>query len=395
MKRLLIVLTIIAVSTALCFAGSEELEIYTYLYNGALTNSEQLAILQNVAELKLTGAGEFYAGALRRLVVEYQNIRNATEKSAADEQAQLLAELLGNEKYSAAAADLWRTVESFSDPLVKAEAMMALGKIRAAAFLPQVIRVLADLNATSTPDRLTGERIAFGAIIALEKYQDPAGYLPVYFASTGWYSDRIKNQAQKSLALISADPTEPMTEVIRGSGYNYEAKLQALQTTESSGAPDASKGGVAVAALAEGWRASSSDVRQRTLLNQMRKLAMDMIKRYGTDDEAVYSLLERSYRQFADRNDGDRDESLNAITTLAALGTDESARRLSAFLMAITQKRQSGTITRKDEDLVREIIPALGRTGRSIGRPALNSVTALDWTPAVKALATEALRNIQ
>jgi HEAT repeat protein len=394
MKRFIAIFLLI-VSAVFGFAASEELEIYSYLYSGALTNSEQLAILQSVADQKISGAGEFYAGALHRLVLDYQNIRNVTEKSAADEQAQLLAELLGNEKYSAAAADLWRTVESFSDPLVKAEALMALGKMRAAAFLPQIIRLLADLNTTSTPDRLTGERIAFGAIIALEKYQDPSGYLPVYFAATGWYSDRIRSQAQKSLPLILAEPTEPMTQIIRSSGYTYEIKLTALQTIEASGVSNSDKAGVAVAALTEGWRASTTDVRQRTNLNQMRKLAINMIKNYGTEDEAVYPLLERSYKQFAERNDGDRDEALNAITTLAALGTDESARRLSAFLMTINQKRQSDTITRKDEDLVREIIPALGRTGRPIGRPALNSVTALSWPDAVKALAREALGSIR
>jgi HEAT repeat protein len=394
MKRV-ITIVLLAVAAAFSFAGSEELELYSYLYNGALTNSEQLAILQNVAELKINGAGEFYTGALHRLVTTYPNIRNVTERSAADEQAMLLAQLLGNEKYGAAAPDLWRTVEDFTDPLVKAEALMALGKIRAAAFLPQVIKVLADLNATSTPDRLTGERIAFGAIIALEKYQDPSGYLPVYFASVGWYSDRIKSQARRSLPLILAEPTESMTQVIQSSGYNYQTKLAALQTMEESGVSNSAKAGVAVAALSEGHRASTNVVAQRTALNQMRKLAINMINRYGTEDEAVYPLLERSYKQFAERNDGDRDEALNAIVTLGTLGTDESARRLSAFLTTINQKLQSGTHTRKDEDLVREIIPSLGRTGRPIARPVLNSVTALNWTEAVKNLAREALKDIQ
>jgi hypothetical protein len=158
---------------------------------------------------------------------------------------------------------------------------------------------------------------------------------------------------------------------------------------------NASKAGVAVAALNEGWRSATADVHQRTLLNQFRKLAIDMISRYGTEDEAVYPLLERSYKQFAERNDGDRDEALDAIVTLAALQSDESARRLSSFLMAINQKLQSETLTRKDEDLVREIIPARGRTGRAIARPALSSVTALNWTPAVKNLAQEALQTIR
>ncbi|MDR1239891.1 MAG: hypothetical protein LBK27_07240 [Treponema sp.] len=394
MKRVITIVLLTAVA-AFGFAGTEELEIYSYLYDGAQTNSEQLAILQNVAELKVNGAGEFYAGALRRLVTNYRNIRNVTERSAADQQAMLLAGLLGIEKYTAAAPDLWRTVETFADPLVKAEALMSLGKMRATAFLPQVVKLLSDLNATSTPDRLTGERIAFGAVVALEKYQDPSGYFPVYFASVGWYSDRIKSQAGKSLVLISADPTEYMTQIIQSGGYAYTVKLTALQSMEASTASEDSKSAVALAALSEGHRASTNVVAQRTALNQMRKLAINMINRYKTEDEAVYLLLERSYKQFAERVDGDRDEALDAIVTLAALGTDESARRLSAFLMDINRKLQSGAHTRKDEDLIREIIPALGKTGRAIARPALSSVTALDWTPAVKELAREALQNIK
>ncbi|MDR1100584.1 MAG: hypothetical protein LBL28_08900, partial [Treponema sp.] len=365
---------LLAVSAVFGFADSGELDIYTYLYNGALTNSEQLAILQNVAEQNISGAGEFYAGALHRLVTDYQNIRNVTEKSAADEQVQLLAELLGNEKHNAAAPDLWRVVETFSDPLVKAEALMALGKMRAAAFLPQVVRLLTDLNNTSRPDRQAGEQIAFGAIISLEKYQDPSGYLPVYFASVGWYGDRIKNQALKSLPLISADPKGPMTQVIQSGGYDYAIKLGALQAIENSGISSPAKAEVAVTALSEGWRASSADTRQRGLLNQMRKLAMDMISRYGTEAEAVYPLLERSYTQYASRNDGDQDEALKAIATLAALGTDESARRLSKFLEDLNTRRQRGNIGPKEEGLVRVIIPALGKTGRPIGRPLLNAV---------------------
>jgi hypothetical protein len=394
MKRIftIILLTLVAAGG---FAASEELEIYSYLYDAALTNTEQLALLQNVAEMKISGAGEFYAGALRRLVTGYRNIRDVTEKSAADEQAQLLAELLGNEKYNAAASDIWRVAETFADPLVKAEALMALGKMRASAFLPQVIKVLADLNATSTPDRLSGERVAFGAIIALEKYQDPSGYLPVYFASTGWYSERIKSQARKSLAVISADPADFMLQVIRSGGYTYTDKLTALQSVENSGTPNTSKAEVALAALSEGHRASTNVVAQRMALNQMRKLAIDMIKRYGVEDEAVYPLLERSYKQFAERNDGDRDEALNAVTTLAALATDESARLLGAFLMTLNQKLQSDTLAQKDWDLVREIIPALGKTGRPTARPILRAVGALSWTPAVKNLAAEALDNIQ
>jgi len=371
------------------FSASEEVQIYEYLYNATPTNAGQLDILQDMAESRLSGAGEFYAKALRKLISEYKNIKDATQKNAADEQAMLLSALLGAEKYTQAASDLWLVVDGFSAPLVKAEALMALGKIRATNYLPQVIRVLESVNAAPTTDRLNGERIAFGAIISLEKYGDPTGYLPVFFASTGWYSDRIKSQAVKSLPLISDDPTPFMLQVVRGSGYDYPAKYGALRTIAAAKVDDKNKADVAVAALAEGWRSATNDVQLRATLAEMRKMAIPMIARYKTDDESVYPLLERSY------NLGDLDEKYAAIRALGLLGTEEAARRLAGFLLDLNAKSRSGNIRQDDERIVREVIPALGRTGRSEGREALTMVSASSWTPAVQALANDALRRLR
>ena len=388
MKKTIILLVLITFVAVFGFAGAEEVDIYAYLYNASLTNSAQLDILQQMAEAKLTGAGEFYAKALRRLVSEYKNIRNVTEKNAADEQAMILSALLGAEKYTQAAPDLWLVVEAFSAPLVKAEALMALGKIRATNYLPQVIRVLQSVNAAPTTDRLTGERIAFGAIISLEKFQDPSGYLPVFFAATGWYSTRIRDQALRSLPLIAKDPTPYMMDVVTGPGYNYPTKYLALQTIEKAEVSNQNKVGVAVAALAEGWKSQTNDPQLRNTLAEMRKMAINMINRYKTEDESVYPLLERSYTQ------GNVDEKIPALSALASQGTDESARILSKFLMDLNAKRQSGNIRQEDEQMVRAVIQALGQTRRPIGRPALNAVVALDWQPAVKTLAQNALRQI-
>jgi len=392
MKKLIILLGLMIVAAGLVFAASEEVQVYEYLYNSAPNNSGQLDILQNMAESRLSGAGEFYAKALQRLVSEYRNIRSVTEKNAADEQAILLSALLGAEKYTQAAADLWRVVDLFSSPLVKAEALMALGKIRATNYLPQVIRVLESVNAAPTTDRLNGERIAFGAIISLEKYQDPAGYLPVYFASVGWYSDRIKNQAAKSLPFISDDPTSFMMDVVRGSAYDFSTKYGALRAIEASKVDNKKKVDTAVIALAEGWRSASNDVQMRTTLANMRKLAINMISRYKTDDEAVYPLLERCYSQGFDST-----EKIDAVRTLALLGTDEAARRLAKFLAELNDKRRSDNIRPEDEQMVREIIPAIGRAGRPNvmeSRAALIGVSSSNWTPRVVALANDAMKQL-
>jgi hypothetical protein len=389
MKKLMVLLILMAAVATAGFSATEEVQVYEFLYNASPTHSGQLDILQNMAESRLSGAGEFYAKALRKLVSEYKNIRDVTEKNAADEQAMLLSALLGAEKYTQAAADLWLVVDGFAAPLVKAEGLMALGKIRAITYLPQVIRVLESTNAAPTVDRLNGERIAFGAIIALEKYQDPTGYLPVFLASIGWYSERIKSQAAKSLPFIAQDPTAYMLQVVRGSGYDYPTKYSALRTIEASKVSNQNKASVAVAALTEGWRASTNDVQLRSTLAEMRKMAIGMINRYKTSDEAVYPLLERSYTQGVDTQ-----EKLSAIAALASQGTEESAKRLSSFLMDLNAKRVSGNIRPEDEQMVRAVIPAIGQTGQSVGRTALNQVGASNWTPAVVALANNALKQL-
>jgi hypothetical protein len=380
----------------MAFADSEELAMYTYLYNSSETHAAQLDLLENMAEQKLSGAGEFYGKALRRLVSEYKNIHDSTEKMAADDQAVLLAQLVGQEKYAPSAADLWLVAKDFPEALVKAEALMSLGKVQGGAdlkegvsYLPQVIGLLNSLNMTPTADRLNGERIAFGAIISLEKYKDPRGYLPVYFAAKGWYSDRIKSQALKSLEIISSDPTSFMIDITKSSGYAYAIKYAALQNIEASNVSTDKKASVAVAALVEGWRASTSDVAQRTILASMRTMSMKMISAYGTADDAVYRPLERSYT-----SGNDIDEKKLAITTLSKLASDKSVESLTNFLMDLNTKRQRNTIKQEDEILVREIIPALGATKKANAKKALTAVGALDWTPAVKALAQEAIKQL-
>ena len=390
MKKSIVLFVVMVGVAVLAYAASEEVQVYEYLYYSTDTKSGQLDILQNMAQQKLSGAGEFYAKALRKLVSEYSSVRGVTEKNAADEQAILLSALLGAEKYSDAAADLWLVADGFSAPLVKAEALMALGKIRATTYLPQVIRVLDSLNNSPTSDRLNGERVAFGAIISLEKFQDPSGYLPVFFASTGWYSDRIKSQASKSLPFIATDPTPFMMEVVKGAGYNYSTKLNALKTIEAAKIDNKDKANVAVAALAEGWRASTKDPEMIRILGTMRLLAISMINRYKPSDDAIYPLLERSYTEGFDTQ-----EKLDAVSALASQATDEAARRLSRFLMDLNNKRLSDNIRQEDERMVRAVIPALGQTGRPLARPALNAVHNSNWTPAVKSLADNAMKQIR
>ena len=394
MKQIALILIFCLAGTAL-FAQSEELNAWIEGYDRAQSVAEQLIYIQNIVDGNYPGAVDFYARALDKLVLQYPDISTRSEWDAADSCARLLAFQLGEAKHSDSALNLWRTVEYFSNPLVKAEALFALGKTGNTDLLPQVIRLMNDLNTQPQADREMRERferIAYGAILALEQYRAPEGFLPVFFASTGWYADRIKSQASISLVNIMDDPTEPLLEVVNNTGYAYDIKHLALRTSERSNSSEENKAKVAVAALTEGWRNQVSDIHQRQELTQMRKLALNMIRRYGTVDSAVYPQLDRSYLN------GDMDEKLAALYALDALSSEDSARLLSGYLRTIHQRRTSNTLTANDEQLVRVIIPAignLGATGRSLTRPILIQVQqSPDWTNAVKNLASDALRRI-
>ncbi|MDR0403293.1 MAG: hypothetical protein LBH35_06870 [Treponema sp.] len=371
--------------------AAQDLDFYTQQFDSANTIQDQFGIVRSVAD-EDSGSAEFYAHALDRLLTEYPGISSAgvTGRRIADDMAKLLCQKLGEAEYTASGLNLWRVVENFSDPLVQAEALHALGMVQATDMLPQVIQLLTDINNAPTEDRLGQEQTAFGAVEGLEAYRDSSGYLPVFFVTTGWYSDRVKSRARQALPNIMDNPTDPLVSVIKSSSYGPGVKYAALQVLEASEVTAQQKASGAVASLTEAWRTSTNQAGQRSILTGSRKLALSMVRRYGTEDTNVYPLLERCYREGADE-----EEQIAALSALSALATDDSARRLSAFLADMNERLRRGTLTREDERMVRVIIPALGNTGRPLARVALRSVLNADWTGAVQRLAQDALKKIQ
>jgi len=390
MKKSILLLTVFVLIVGAINAQNQqpkELDFFTVQFNSQSAISGKLRIVQNASD---EGAAiEFFAYAFDTLIKLLPGVRGSIETKAADDMALLLAAKLGEAEYGAAGPNLWKAVDSFTNPLVRAEALNSLGKIQAMDFLPLVVQLLSDLNTEPGQDPQSRERVAFGAVVALEQYKDSSGYLPVFFASVGWYSDRVKSRARDALPKILDNPTEPLVSVIKSSSYSYAVKYNALQVLEASQVTSRQKSQGAVAALSEGWRNITNVGTQRTILINMRKLSLDMIRRYGTEDANVYPFLERSYREGSDEQ-----EQISAIAALAALASDDSARILSSFLSDMNIRVARGTLTREDERLVRVIIPALGDTGRPMARNDLRRVLQEDWTGTVQRLAQDALKKI-
>jgi hypothetical protein len=371
--------------------ASQEMEFYQQLYSIAPTAAEKYLVFQEAQKAGMPDATDFYAWVLERVVVEYPNVKGNQNIGAANECMKDLALLLGEAQHLPSAGYLWRAETAFSDPIVKAEILVALGKMQAVDFLPHVIQILKDMNegrvSKNSQDR---ERVAFGTIVSLENYGDRQGYLPVYLASIGWYSETVKHQAAASLPKILDNPVEPLTELIQSPSYSYNIKYEALRTIENSQVSNDAKSDFAVTAYREGWRASTGNLVQQQDLTRIRKLCISMINRYKTEDAQVYPLLERSYKE-----ETDEEEKFDAVSALASLASEDAVRLLSSFVGVINEKVRNDSLRQRDERMIRALIAALGQTSRSDAAPALRSIQSIDWPPAVKRLAADEIAKIQ
>jgi hypothetical protein len=273
--------------------------------------------------------------------------------------------------------------------MTKSEALIALGKMNATDVLPHVVQILKDTTTKGPVNRTSGERIAYGAIVSLANYKDTSGYLPVFFAANGWYQSWVKKEANNSLSQIQEDGTDQLVSALQDPAYNYDQKLLALQTIEKSSAADDAKAKAAVAGLNQGWLGSSNVPDKQYKLTRLRKLALSMIGRYGTEDAAVIGLANRSYRYGTDE-----EEQFNTISALSKIASDDAVQLLGTYVTEINEKQARGAFKQMDERRIRALIIGLGDTHNQKAKPYLLSIPSLGWTPAIVKLAKQAADSL-
>jgi HEAT repeat protein len=387
MKRL-ILCALLSFAVSAVFAD-EELDFYINQFNNASTVVEQLPIVNAAIDQDISEKGEFCAEILGRLLSNYPNIKAVQEFNAAEDIAIILVRTLGDLEYTDAGQNVWKVVRTFSNPIVKSEALMALGKMNATDLLPLVVQTLSDTNSKGPANRLSGERIAYGAIISLGSYKDSSGYLPVFFAANSWYSGWIKKQAFDTLPQLQDDPSEQLTNVIQSAGYTYDQKFLALRAIASSDISDSEKSTVALSAFHQGWYASTNDIDLLHKLISMRKLAINMISLYGSEDETVYGLLNRSYLHGADE-----EEQLSTAGALSKIATDEAVDLLGTYITALNERHARRIFGHMDERRIRALIIGLGESHNQKAKFYLQSVLTLNWTNQIVKLAKQAIDDL-
>ena len=368
---------------------------------------ERLEILEQVRDENLTGIGEFYHDALRVLITRLPDMRTIQDREAAEASARILARGLGEERFSAAAPELWHLVQFFNvvryinDGFVMQYALTALGQINAQEFLPHLIQGLDDLNTQHTADIETRRRMhraAVGYINALEALGDPAGFRPVFFVYTGWYDTPVRMMAYNALFNIAEDPADVISQIIISPAHTPDIKYEALRVMLATNAPDSSKARVASVALNTGWTLVSPNPVFQRHLREMRKLAIDTIRRYGAYDDSVYVNLERSFRNNFVNPAPDFDEIRMTIHALSTLGTDRAVDMLLGYLRELHLRRRIGPWTvNRERQIFNWVILGLGasRTQSMEARMLLTTIQrSSEYTHTEQTWARDALRQL-
>lgn len=389
MKRTLtLALAILVLSgSSLAFAG-EEVEVYRQIYLDAQGIQQKYAAALNLIELKDRSVAPVLADALAELLRTQSSYSSPIEKETYGNALRLLSAAMGDYKYTDAAPSLWDVATKTEDPLARAEALMALGKMRALDYAERIALMLRNFDIAPGQDKQGEEKIAYGAIIALEKLKDVRGFMPVFYAMDAWYTMRVRQQAARSLPNIVADPTDVIKDLIRTE--TADRKLSALKQENLSQAPQARKLETAVLALTVCQTALPRDRAEAKNLGDVRKLALTTMIGLKAKNEESVGALAYSYT-----NGFDDEERLYALQALGVNAGDAAATALRDIILKLNADQRAGISDETRNRMAKAAVEYAGATGNKIVRPALLAVTMNDkWSGGIILAAQNAVKAI-
>jgi hypothetical protein len=386
MKRILLAFVLCA-SAASAAIADETAEVYLMIYKQASGISQKYSAVLNIVGLNDKETAGALGYALEELLMDQSSYPRG-ELELYGRTVRLVVQALGDYKYSASAPFLWDVVNQVPYPPARAEALVSLGKIRALDYAERIALLLGDLNLKPTADRDEGEKLAYGAILALDRLKDVGGFSPVFFAAEGWYSQRVRQQASRSLPGIAADPTDPILQIIKDE--TAARKVRALRAESDSKAPADRKALAAVAAIAKGHGDAPRDKNEAKDLSDLRKLALRMlVAQKAKADDAVDGCVASYEKGFDD------EERLLALAALGASGSDAAASALKAIILKLDEEQRSGVNSEARNRMAKAAIENAGLTKNKAVRPALVSVASNDkWSGGIILAAQNAIKAI-
>ncbi|MBN2617328.1 MAG: hypothetical protein JXR64_03325 [Spirochaetales bacterium] len=374
------------------FAGDRS-EVWSRMYRRSTTPELKFSIMMNIVELNDRGMIPLLEEILTEdIIANLNNKRGVTAEQNFIELTKLVVRELGELKSKNSAPLIYTIVKETNDPLLKADAIIALGNIRATEYVDDISFILRNINMRPVKGKsaeLEAEaKVSYGAIAALDRFRDIKGYNSVFFASIGWYDQRVRFFADKVLKTIVENPIEALIPIIVDGSFTEKEK--AIYEVANCKAPANDKVTAAREALRQGFDNVPNTIQEGMTLTKLRKAAIKVMyasKSSNIDD--VYYLSQSV------RNGADLEEKIYAIRTLGINGSDDAISALGVILSDFNEKKMSGLdISYTDEDIIREIIITLGNSGNPIASPAITEVQFSGHSSGIIKVAKEALNKL-
>jgi hypothetical protein len=346
MRKHMAMMALALAGLVLAAGANERVRVYAFILTQADTVQQKQSAVSSLVELGDEAAAPYLADALDELLAARSTIARGSQTEEYERLVRILVKALGDWRYTNAAASLMRVVEDSADPLSRAEALIGLGSMRAAEYAEKIALLLRNLTFTPPADRDGGEKVAYGAVLALERMRSPLGFEQLFVASEGWYSKRVKEQAERSLELVLPDPSDAIRAIIAVDTPDRIAK--ALGLALRSQAPQASQRELASLALERGIALSPGRTRAEQLsLADLRTRAMNALVTLQDTNGRNAAFIAEAYRISS------LDERLVALRALGTNRSAEAAAALSDIILRLNSDMSAGLVNDTQNTLMR------------------------------------------
>jgi hypothetical protein len=389
MRTTKMLLTALVLATlAIPAFANDSVRVYGRLLGEVDTVEQKYAVATSIVSINDPAAASYFANTLDWALSTRSALRTMSERETYERLTRILLKSLGEWRYTNAADSVMRAVEDSPDALTKAEALIALGNMRAVEYAERISLMLRDLNNEPSADREFGEKIAYGCILALEKMRSPVGFAPLFFASEGWYSKRVRDQALRSLPLILDDPSEAVSGLIKVE--TPPRMIRALDLELRSAAPAGAKTSVAKLALSMGIKASPRNRTEQNQLSELRMKAMNALAAAGTGDGSTASDIAEAYKI------APQDERLVALKALGADKSSATAAVLRDIIVGLNADQLAGIVDETKNTLMRAALQNAAVSANKDLMPAIEMVRMNNgWSSGILSLASAAQKALQ
>ncbi len=390
MRKHMIMMALALAGLALAAGANERVRVYAFILSQADTVQQKQNAVTPLVELGDESAAPYLADALDELLASRSSVARGSQTEEYERLVRILVKALGDWRYTNAASSLMRVVEDSSDPLSRAEALIGLGSMRAAEYAEEIALLLRNLTFTPPADRDGGEKVAYGAVLALERMRSPLGFEQLFFASEGWYSKRVKEQAERSLDLVLPDPSDAIRAIIAVD--TPDRIIKALGLALRSQAPQNRQRELASLALERGIALSPGRTRVEQLsLADLRTRAMNALIALQDTEGRNAAFIAEAYRISS------TDERLVALRALGTNRSADAASALSDIILRLNADMSAGLVNDTQNTLMRAALQNAAVNKQKSLATALLIVqnNAQKLSNAIIRLATESLKALE